>query len=125
MYATGPHQTSMPSQSSPAWSPQTPEPPHPCHAPPPLPSFPPPRAEPQDKKSSRWALGQWLGDAAASEALAAVQAANKAKQAAVPPKGDDSPCLYMDEEGNAHLGVRPGDDREIFNAMRQLQVRGR
>lgn len=50
----------------------------------------------------------------------ATQGAAKARQEA--PAADGA--LYIDRDGNAHLGVRAGDDRELFTAMRQMQVGG-
>lgn len=81
------------------------------------------KADSSDKQS-RLALGQYLGTAADANALASVQAAAQAqaKRAAPEAGGAGEEVLYMDAEGNVHLGIRPGDDKDIFNAMRQLQA---
>jgi hypothetical protein len=81
------------------------------------------RPEPRQAAASGWALGPWLGSVAAtaSAALASVQGGAAARAAA--PAGGEA--LYIDRDGNAHLGVNAGDDKAIFHAMRQMQVGGR
>lgn len=73
---------------------------------------------PQERKASRWALGKWLGGTMPAAAAAQAQA-----QAQPEAHGDEAQeILYMDDLGHVHLGVNPGDDREIFMAMRQMQA---
>jgi len=90
----------------------------------PPPPRPPARPEPKEKQpASSWALGPWLGSltATATAALASVQGSAKARA----DNGGDGGPLYIDRDGNAHLGVHAGDDKELFTAMRQVQVRMR
>jgi hypothetical protein len=59
-------------------------------------------------------VGQYLGGAA--PAPAAPAPAKKPK-----PEREASPTLFMDEEGHVHLGVHPGDDRELFEVLRRVE----
>ncbi|GBF87512.1 hypothetical protein Rsub_00223 [Raphidocelis subcapitata] len=65
-------------------------------------------------------VGQYLGGGAPAAARpAGGAAAAPARGAGAPP---DSPTLYMDGEGRVHLGVRPGDDKALFDDVRRLQA---
>ncbi|KAI8475502.1 MAG: hypothetical protein J3K34DRAFT_517324 [Monoraphidium minutum] len=72
---------------------------------------------PQDKKSSRWALGAWLGGAGPRAAAPAPPRA-----AGVEAHEDETDVLYMDDLGHVHLGVHAGDDRELFSEMRKMKA---
>jgi hypothetical protein len=85
--------------------------------------------------SSRRDVSQWLSGAAPAPGPSAAAGPSAASAPAAPRRGHAAAAepaaqedagrevLYMDDLGHVHLGVRPGDDKEIFSAARQMQVR--
>ncbi|GBF99297.1 hypothetical protein Rsub_12078 [Raphidocelis subcapitata] len=86
----------------------------------------PAAAAPAPKPASGWTVGSWLGGAAA--ALSSVvhrPGKPRAADAAGAVVRSESPTLYLDARGAAHLGTGKGDDRTLYKqAIREMQAAG-
>lgn len=78
---------------------------------------------PAEDKAAARVVGHYLGGEmpAAPKRAAAKPAAKPAAAVGALDREAGQGTLYMDDEGHVHLGIHPGDDKELFDVLRRLE----